>query len=342
MQLVINAPPVPSFTLAATPASNTVTVGGSATYTVTSTATGGFTGGVTLAASPAIAGVTYSFGTNPVAATGSSTFTCATASTAVAGTYTITLTGTSGTLTRTATVTLVIAPPAGTNPVKTYTAAAALAIPDNNTTGVTSTINVPLGLTVTSVSVSTVIPHTYKGDLIVTLIAPDNTSRILHNRTGAATDNVTTTFSIVTVTDNAAGDTGTLSSWSITFNGERALTANTAIPDNNTTGITSTQTFTQTGTVAAVKIRCNVTHTYKGDLEIALIAPDNTTVLLHNRTGAATDNVNTVFPDLTAPAQALSAFTGKSINGAWKLRVRDLSAADTGSLVSWTLSLQAQ
>ncbi len=363
MQLVINAPPVPSFTLAATPASNTVTVGGSATYTVTSTATGGFTGNVTLAASPAIAGVTYSFGTNPVAATGSSTFTCATASTAVAGTYTITLTGTSGTLTRTTTVTLVIAPPAGTNPVKTYTAAAALAIPDNNTTGVTSTINVPLGLTVTSVSVSTVIPHTHKGDLIVTLTAPDNTSRILHNRTGAATDNVTTTFSIVTaanqaltffngkntlgawrlkVTDNAAGDVGTLSSWSITFNGERALTANTAIPDNNTTGITSTQTFTQTGTVAAVKIRCNVTHTFKGDLEIALIAPDNTTVLLHNRTGAATDNVNTVFPDLTAPAQALSAFTGKSINGAWKLRVRDLSASDTGSLVNWTLSLQAQ
>ena len=41
-------------------------------------------------------------------------------------------------------------------------------------------------------------------------------------------------------------------------------------------------------------------------------------------------------------ADIVSAFTGKSINGAWKLRVRDLSAVDTGRLVSWTLSLQAQ
>ena len=80
----------------------------------------------------------------------------------------------------------------------------------------------------------------------------------------------------------------------------------------------------------------------KGDLEIALIGPDNTTVLLHNRTGSSTDNVNTEFPDLTAPAQSLAAFTGKAINGAWRLRVRDLAASDVGTFVSWTLSFQAQ
>ena len=100
--------------------------------------------------------------------------------------------------------------------------------------------------------------------------------------------------------------------------------------------------YAETGTVAAVKVRVNVTHTYKGDLEIALIGPDNTTVLLHNRTGGSTDHVQTEFPDLTAPAQSLGAFTGKAINGAWKLRVRDLAAQDVGPLVSWTLSLQAQ
>jgi len=75
---------------------------------------------------------------------------------------------------------------------------------------------------------------------------------------------------------------------------------------------------------------------------VALIGPDGTTVLVHNRTGAGTDNINTEYPDLTVPAQSLSAFTGKAINGNWSLRVRDLAAVDTGTLNSWTLSLGAQ
>jgi subtilisin-like proprotein convertase family protein len=361
--LVINAPPTPTFTLSATPASQTVTAGGSTSYTATTAAQNGFTGNITLSASPAISGVTYSFGTNPVAVGGSSTLSVTTTAAATPGTHTVTITGISGAITRTANVTLVINAPGGGNPVKTFSAAPALAIPDNNTTGVTSTINVADSLTVSSISVSTVIPHTFKGDLVVTLTGPDNTSAILHNRTGGSADNVTTTFSIVTtsaqalsvfngkntagawklkVQDLAAADTGTLSSWKITFNGEKAATVNLAIPDNNATGVTSTQTYTQTGTVAAVKVRVNITHTFKGDLEVALIGPDNTTVLLHNRTGSSTDNVITEFPDLTAPAQSLSAFTGKAINGAWKLRVRDLAAADTGTFVNWTLSLEAQ
>ena len=41
--------------------------------------------------------------------------------------------------------------------------------------------------------------------------------------------------------DLAGADVGTLNSWKITFNGYSTLTANTAIPDNNTTGITSSR-----------------------------------------------------------------------------------------------------
>ncbi len=361
--LVINAAPTPTFTLSATPASQTVTAGGSTSYTVNTAAQNGFSGNITLSASPAITGVGYSFSPNPVAVGSSSTLTVTTTSGATTGTHAVSINGTSGATAASTGVTLVINPAGGGNPVKTYSAAPNLAIPDNNATGVTSTINVTDSLTVSSLSVSTVIPHTYKGDLVVTLIGPDNTSAILHNRTGGSADNVTTTFSIATtsaqsltvfngkntagawklkVQDLAAIDVGTLSSWKLTFNGEKSVSPNLAIPDNNATGVTSTQSYAQTGTVAAVKVRVHVTHTYKGDLEIALIGPDNTTVLLHNRTGGSTDNVITEYPDLTAPVQSLSAFTGKAINGAWKLRVRDLAAIDTGTLVSWTLSLQAQ
>jgi subtilisin-like proprotein convertase family protein len=356
--------PTPDYSVSATPSSQTITQGSSTSYTVNVTGVNGWASAVALSASPAISGVTYSFTPTSVTGSGSSTLSVTTTASATVGTHNITITGTSGATTRTTNVSLTInATGGGGSVVKTASAAPNAAIPDNNATGVTSTVNVTNSLTITSVSVTTAITHPYKGDLVVTLTGPDGTSAILHNRSGASADNVTTTFAIATtpaqsltvfngkntagnwslkVQDLAAADVGTFNSWSVTFNGEKAITANLAVPDNNTTGVTSTQTFTATGTVASVRVRCNVTHTYQGDLEIALIGPDNTTVLLHNRTGGATDNVNTEYPDLTAPAQSLSAFTGKAIAGAWKLRVRDLAAGDTGTLVNWTVSFTAQ
>jgi subtilisin-like proprotein convertase family protein len=206
------------------------------------------------------------------------------------------------------------------------------------------------------------ITHTYQGDLEVALIGPDNTTVLLHNRTGAGTDNIVTTYTITTrsnqslaafagkdtsgnwklrVRDLAAVDVGTLNSWKVTFNGYATASPALAIPDNNTTGVTSTLNVAATGTVADLRLRVNITHTYQGDLEVSLIGPDNTTVLLHNRTGAGTDNIVTVYPDLTAPAQSLSAFAGKSIAGAWKLKVRDLAAVDVGTLNSWEIDFRA-
>jgi trimeric autotransporter adhesin len=245
--------------------------------------------------------------------------------------------------------------------VQTYVATPAAAIPDNNATGLTSTINVAASQTITSVSVNVSITHTFQGDLEVALIGPDNTTVLLHNLTGGTTDNINTTYNITTrsaqvltafngkntagawklrVRDLAASDTGTLNSWKVTFNGYSTLTANTAIPDNNATGITSTINVAATGNILSLRVRADITHTYQGDLEVALIGPDNTTVLLHNLTGGTTDNIRTVYADLTAPAQALSAFTGKAANGAWKLRVRDLASADTGTLVFWEIDFR--
>jgi subtilisin-like proprotein convertase family protein len=252
--------------------------------------------------------------------------------------------------------------PAMGDQVLTVSATPALAIPDNWAAGVTSTINVPNAMIITSVSVNVGITHTYQGDLEVALIGPDNTTVLLHNKTGGSIDNINTTYNITTrsaqaltafngkstsgawnlrVRDLAAVDTGTLNSWTVTFNGYYTLTINTAIPDNNATGITSTINVPATGTIVSLRVLVDITHTFQGDLEVALIGPDNTTVLLHNRTGASADNIKTVYADLTAPAQALAAFTGKAINGAWKLRVRDLAAVDTGMLNFWEIDFRA-
>jgi len=357
-----SAPPPADFSLSAAPASRTITQGQSTTYTVTSAPSGGFSGNVTLSASPAISGVSYGFAPNPIGASGSSTLTVTTTAGATTGTHTVTITGISGALTHATNVTLVINA-AGGNPVRTASATPNAAIPDNSSTGVTSNVAVSDSLTVTSIAVSTTITHPYKGDLVATLTGPDGTSAVLHNRSGGSADNVTTTFAIVTapaaalsvfngkntagtwslkVQDLAAVDVGTFNSWSITFNGEQSVAPNLSIPDNNTTGVSSVMAFGVTGAVASVKVKVDITHPYKGDLEVSLIAPDGTAVLLHNRTGGATDNVQTEFPDLTVPAASLSAFTGKAISGNWTLKVRDLAAVDTGKLNSWTLSLTAQ
>src|SRR6185436_16293287 len=172
-----------------------------------------------------------------------------------------------------------------TNQVLTFSASPALAIPDNNTTGVTSTINVPNSMTITSVSVNVGITHTFQGDLEVALIGPDNTTVLLHNLTGGGTDNINTTYNIPTrsaqaltafngkntsgawklrVRDLAAADTGTLNTWKVTFNGNYKATASLAIPDNNTTGVTSTINVPATGTIVSLRVRVDINHTFQG------------------------------------------------------------------------------
>ena len=96
----------PDFSLAASPASQTVTQGNGTSYSVTETPSGGFTGSVTLSASGLPSGATASFSPNPT--TGTSTMTVSTATSTPAGSYTLTITGTSGALAHTTTVTLVV------------------------------------------------------------------------------------------------------------------------------------------------------------------------------------------------------------------------------------------
>ena len=103
--LVVNAAPVPDFSLAASPTSQTMPRGGTTSYTVNITSNGGFAGAVSLSVSRLPSGVTAAFSPNPAAAA-SSTLTLNAGSHASKGTFTLTITGVSSYLTRTTTVTL--------------------------------------------------------------------------------------------------------------------------------------------------------------------------------------------------------------------------------------------
>lgn len=105
------APP-PSFSLSASPASQTLgldaNAAGSTTSTITVTPYEGFAGAVTLSAT-SLAGASISFAPNPTSpATGTSVMTMTVPANMQPGVYTTTVTGTSGTLTRSTTVTLAV------------------------------------------------------------------------------------------------------------------------------------------------------------------------------------------------------------------------------------------
>jgi len=81
---------------------------------------------------------------------------------------------------------------------------------------------------------------------------------------------------------------------------------------------------------SALKVGVDITHTYRGDLVIDLVAPDGSTYRLKSSSGSdSADNVNTTY---TVDASSETA------NGTWKLRVQDVAAADTGTLNGWKLT----
>ena len=115
---------------------------------------------------------------------------------------------------------------------------------------------------------------------------------------------------------------------------------NLDIPDNNPIGITDSINVTRGATVVSVQVEVTISHTYRGDLKLLLIAPDGTSVILYGRTSPVfdrSDNLIATFSLNNVPQ--LSNFFGKSAQGQWSLQVIDLAAADFGELEAWSLTL---
>ena len=98
----------PPFHLIAQPDACTVLPGDTAAYTLSLTASAGFTAPVTLALQGAPSGATASFDPSPVTPPGTSQLYITTTASTVAGIYAMTVTGTSGVLTDTANLTLIV------------------------------------------------------------------------------------------------------------------------------------------------------------------------------------------------------------------------------------------
>ncbi|MEU2910868.1 S8 family serine peptidase [Streptomyces massasporeus] len=103
-----------------------------------------------------------------------------------------------------------------------------------------------------------------------------------------------------------------------------------AIPDNGAAIESPISVTGRSGNApSALQVGVDITHTYRGDLVIDLVAPDGSTYRLKSAASDSADNVNTTY---TVNA------SGEAANGTWKLRVQDTAAQDTGTLNGWKLT----
>jgi subtilisin-like proprotein convertase family protein len=133
--------------------------------------------------------------------------------------------------------------------------------------------------------------------------------------------------------------------------------------------VTSTLNFTVTGTITDANLLVNIRHTWDGDVGIQLRRPGGADVVLWNgpsglgNCGGSGDNfTNTVIddegaapnctnlgppytgnfqgaPNGTVNATTMTAFDTFSSGGVWTLTANDDVAADTGTLLGWSLTL---
>lgn len=114
----------------------------------------------------------------------------------------------------------------------------------------------------------------------------------------------------------------------------------------------------QTGIIRDINVTIDITHSFNGDVNVWLIAPDGTQVALVKDIGGNSDNfTNTVFDDSAAtsitsatpamapftgswrPMEPLSVFNGMEASGKWTLQIQDDSPGDTGVLNAWSVEV---
>ena len=129
----------------------------------------------------------------------------------------------------------------------------------------------------------------------------------------------------------------------------------TAIPDNAAIDIPIA--VTDLGAVSDINVRVRLDHTSDADLQMSIVSPDGTSILLVNNRGAANDNFGngtndcsgnpTIFNDSAAspitsgtapfvgnfrPEVPLTGLIGASMAGTWNLHIVDTVAGNTGTV----------
>ncbi|MFW5741244.1 MAG: proprotein convertase P-domain-containing protein [Myxococcota bacterium] len=229
-------------------------------------------------------------------------------------------------------------------------------IPDNDPAGLESTIEVTESGTISALSVTVDIAHSYSGDLTVKLVREGGGEVVLQDQQGGSEHDIKKTYAVtdfngedaagtwkLVVVDNANLDEGTLNSWQLAITtcvGEDCSSGATTyessdtmdIPDGDATGVFSNIEVTDTGAITALNVSVDITHAEQMDLTIKL-----------QRVGLPGEVV------LQGAATAEGAYVPRSYNvadylgeesaGTWRLVVIDEATGDAGTLNGWSLAI---
>ncbi|MGA7990668.1 MAG: proprotein convertase P-domain-containing protein, partial [Thermoanaerobaculia bacterium] len=94
------------------------------------------------------------------------------------------------------------------------------------------------------------------------------------------------------------------------------------------------------GNVSTLFLALAIDHPDPTQLVVTLEGPDGTRVTILDHQGRTGEAVREVFGLTAAPAEPLSAFAGRPVEGTWRLTVVDAVAGAAGRVVSWALSAE--
>lgn len=170
------------------------------------------------------------------------------------------------------------------------------------------------------------------------------------------------------VQDDAYTNVGALASWTLDFVAlaSAPVTTPTTLSRTPALALADNALTTDTlnvaglsGTLAKVVLFTEIRHTYCADLDIRLISPSGTSVVVTTDGGGSFDDVfrgtffdpgalvpvtdvlftNLVAVTRVAPEGPFDVFTGENPNGLWKLAITDDLATNVGVLDRWDLEL---
>jgi hypothetical protein len=115
----------------------------------------------------------------------------------------------------------------------------------------------------------------------------------------------------------------------------------TPIPDGARDGLVCDASVSSlVGSVSTLLLALAVDHPDPTQLVVTLTGPDGTRVTILDHEGHAGEAVREVFGLTAAPAEALSAFEGRPLEGTWRLTVADTVPGGVGRVVSWALFVE--
>lgn len=344
-----NIPAACSF-LGSTPETQTICSGNNAVYNVVSGSA--YTAPINLTLTGQPGGVTVGYTNNPMNPSSTNTLTISDTAAVAAGTYNMNLNGNDG----------------------SQNFDLALILNAFSTTPSTPSLTSPANAA-TSVAVSPTLTWTaatQAGSYVVEVATDAGFSNIVYTQTVTGTSHTVATaltgstqyfWRVRSTNPCGAGDNS--STFSFTTLALFCATPNLAIPDNNTTGVTTDLVISGVGTLTDLDVSIEVTHTWVGDLIFTLTNVDSSTsVIFFDRpgvpattTGCASNDINATLSDEGSPAvegvcngtspaisgtlspnNPLSAFDGQSGSATWRLKVTDNAGQDVGTVTRWCIA----